>query len=83
MRNEIAEINAQVNEAKRGSNVQDLIAAREEACTNLLDRRDEALFAKAGKFLIDAVEQEYEQTQMPRVFERARAPFFFLYPSQL
>ncbi|MCH8913936.1 MAG: hypothetical protein IIA33_10265, partial [Planctomycetes bacterium] len=75
LRNEIAEINAQVNEAKRGSNVQDLIAAREEARTNLLDRRDEALFAKAGKFLIDAVEQEYEQTQMPRVFERARGHF--------
>jgi exonuclease SbcC len=75
LRDEIAEINAQVNEAKRGSNVQDLIASREEARTKLLDRRDEALFAKAGKFLIDAVEEEYEQTQMPRVFERARSHF--------
>ncbi len=75
LRNEIAEINAQVNEAKRGSNVQDLIAARDEARTKLLDRRDEVLFAKAGKFLIDAVEAEYEQTQMPRVFERARSHF--------
>jgi energy-coupling factor transporter ATP-binding protein EcfA2 len=75
LRNEIAEINAQVNEAKRGSNVQDLIAVRDEARTKLLDRRDEVLFAKAGKFLIDAVEAEYEQTQMPRVFERARSHF--------
>lgn len=75
LRNEIAEINAQVNEAKRGSNVQDLIAARNEARTKLLDRRDEVLFAKAGIFLIDAVEAEYEQTQMPRVFERARSHF--------
>ena len=75
LRDEIAEINAQVNEAKRGSNVQDLIASREDARTKLLDRRDEALFAKAGKFLIDAVEAEYEQTQMPRVFERARSHF--------
>ena len=75
LRNEVAEINAQVNEAKRGSNLQDLIASREEVRTKLLDRREEALFAKAGKFLIDAVEQEYEQTQMPRVFERARSHF--------
>jgi DNA repair protein SbcC/Rad50 len=75
LRNEIAEINAQVNQAKRGTNVQDLIAFREEARTKLQDRREEALFAKAGKFLLDAVEQEYEQTQMPRVFERARNHF--------
>jgi ABC-type Mn2+/Zn2+ transport system ATPase subunit len=75
LRNQIAEINAQVNEAKHGSNVQDLIAARDEARTKLIDRRDEVLFAKAGKFLIDAVEAEYEQTQLPRVFERARSHF--------
>jgi DNA repair protein SbcC/Rad50 len=75
LRNEIAEINAQVKEAKRGGNVQELIASREDARTKLLDRRDEALFARAGKFLIDSVEQEYEQTQMPRVFERARSHF--------
>lgn len=75
LRDEIAEINAQVNEAKRSSNVQDLIAVREEARGKLQDRRNEALFAKVGKFLIDAVEQEYEQTQMPRVLERARSHF--------
>ena len=75
LRDEIAEINAQVNEAKRGSNVQDLIASREEDRAKLMDRRDEALFAKAGKFLIDAVEEEFEQIQMPRVFERARSHF--------
>lgn len=75
LREEIAEINAQVNEAKRGNNVLDLIATREEARTRLADRRDEALFAKAGKFLIDAVEDEHEQTQTPRVFERARNHF--------
>ena len=72
---EIADINAKVNEARRGSNVQDLIAVRDEARTKLQDRRDEALFAKAGRFLIDAVEEEYEQTQLPRVFERSRNHF--------
>jgi DNA repair protein SbcC/Rad50 len=75
LRDQIAETNAQVNEAKRGTSVQDLIAIREEARMSLMDRRDQALFAKAGKFLIDAVEEEYEQTQMPRVFERARDHF--------
>ena len=71
LRGEIADINAQVNEAKRGSSLQDLIARREQARRELQDRRDEALFAEAGKFLVDAVEQEYEQNQMPRLFERA------------
>ena len=75
LRDEIADINAQVNEARSGSDVQDLIAVRDEARTKLQDRRDEALFAKAGKFLIDAVEEEYEQNQLPRVFERARNHF--------
>ena len=75
LRNEIAEINAQVNQARRGSSVQDLMAAREDAREELLNRRDEALFAEAGRFLIDGVEEEYEQTQLPRVFERARNHF--------
>ena len=75
LRDQIAEINAQVSEAKRGTSLQDLISKRDEARTKLQDRRDEALFSRAGKFLIDGVEQEYEQTQMPRVFERARSHF--------
>ena len=74
-RREIADIHAQVNEAKRGSNLQDLLGRREKARAELQDRRDEALFAGAGRFLVDAVEKEYEQNQMPRVFERARDLF--------
>ena len=75
LRNEIAEIEADVKQARRGSSVQDFIAVREEAREELLNRRDEALFAEAGRFLIDGVEEEYEQTQLPRVFERARNHF--------
>ena len=75
LRREIADINAQVNEAKRGNSLQDLIARRETARAELKNRRDKAIFAGAGKFLIDSVEREYEQTQMPRVFERARDHF--------
>lgn len=75
LRNEIADISSQVAATKRSSKLQELIAAREEARAKLAERREEALFAQAGKFLIDAVEEEYEQTQMPRVLERARDHF--------
>ena len=75
LQRDIAEIEAQVNEAKRSNNLQDLIAQRERARLALQDLRDKALFAEAGKFLVNAVEKEYEQNQMPRVFERARGHF--------
>ena len=72
---EIADIKARVNEAKRGSSLQDLITRRENARTNLKNRRDQAIFAEAGRFLVDTVEREYEQNQMPRVLDRARSHF--------
>ena len=75
LRGEIAEITARTNEVKSGSSVQDLIAVREDARARLADLRDEALYAKAGRYLVDAVEEEYEQTRMPRVLERARDHF--------
>ncbi len=75
LRSEIAEITASINEAKRGRALQDFIAVREEARAKLRDLRDETLYAKAGRFLIDGVEEEYEQTRMPRVLERARDHF--------
>ena len=75
LRRELADIEAQVKAAKRGSTLQDLIARRETTRAELEDCRDEALLAVAGRFLVDAVENEYEQSQMPRVFERARGHF--------
>lgn len=75
LRREIADVSAQVNEAKRGTSLQDLIARRENSRTELEHRRDEALFVGAGKFLMDEVEREYEATQMPRMFERASGHF--------
>ena len=75
LRREIAGLEAEVREARRGSGIQDLIARQEEARSELEERRDEAVFAAAGTFLLDSVEREYEQTQMPRVFERARGHF--------
>lgn len=75
LREDIAEIEAQVKEAKRGNDLQNLIARKEETRADLQDLRDEALFAEAGTFLVNAVEKEYEQNQMPRVLERARGHF--------
>ena len=75
LRREIADINARVSQAKRATSLQGLIARRENARAELNNRRDEAMFAEAGKFLIDAVEREHEQTQMPRVLERALGHF--------
>ena len=75
LRSDIADVTARMDQARRGNSVQDLIAAGEEARANLRDLRDEALFATAGDFLVGDVEQEYEQTRMPRVFERAREHF--------
>ena len=75
LQNDIAKIEAQVNETKSGSTLQELITLRENARSELQDQRDEVLVAEAGRFLVNAVEKEYEQNQMPRVFKRARDHF--------
>ena len=75
LRSEIAGVTAEKQQARRRTDVQNLIAAREEARATLRELRDKALFSTAGSFLIDDVEREYEQTRMPRVFERARDHF--------
>ena len=75
LRQQITDVKTQLNQARQGSDLQDLIAAREGARASLEELRDKALFAAAGDFLIEEIEQEYEQTRMPRVFERARQRF--------
>ena len=72
---EIERVELRMEQARESSTVQDLIAAQENARAKLRDLRDQAMFVEAGRFLIDEVEQEYEQTRMPRVFERARNHF--------
>ena len=72
---DIARVKAEEEQVRGGADMQNLIAVREEARARLRDVRDAALFATAGEFLIQEVEQEYEQSRMPRVFERARDHF--------
>lgn len=72
---EIGQVESAMEGARDSTTVQDLIAEQETARAKLRDLRDQRLFAEAGRFLIDEVEQEYEQNQMPRVFEHARNHF--------
>ncbi len=76
LRNEIAEITTRTDAARNGNGTQGLITVREETRAKLRDLRDDAVYARAGRFLIGAVEREFEHTRMPRVLERARDHFF-------
>ena len=75
LRDEIAAIRAEVGAATRGHALEDEIAQRDAAREALDERRSEALWAAAGSYLIERVEQEHERTQMPRVLQRARDLF--------
>lgn len=75
LQEKITTIKIDVNRAKDGSGLQDLIATQEKTRTTLSDCRDEVLYTKAGKFLIEAVDAEYRQRQIPLVFERAQRHF--------
>jgi DNA repair protein SbcC/Rad50 len=75
LRDEIAKINAEVAAAKSGHVIENLIATRGDVLINLYECRSKVIYANAGRFLMDSVEREYEQTQMPRVFDRARELF--------
>ncbi len=75
IREDIANINAEVNLAKGGHEIENLLTERDERLAQLNDRRDEALFAKAGSLIVEAVEQELQRNQMPGVLARAREYF--------
>lgn len=72
---EIAEINTLINAAKKGSSMQDLIAAREEKRVDLQEAREKELHARAVHFLINQVKSQYQEKRMPRLLERARDHF--------
>lgn len=71
----IGEINQSARSAREGHVLEDAIAKRNAVLRELGDRRDEALAAAAGKFLIDRVRIDHETNQMPRVLERAQHHF--------
>jgi len=75
LRNQIAEIGAEVKRAREGHDLEDALVKQGVALGQLEERRREALQAGAGRLLLDAVGREHETNQMPRVLERARELF--------
>ena len=75
LRDDIAGVTLRMKQARSGNALQELIAVQEAARSGLRDLRDKALFTAAGGFLLEEVEREFEQTRLPRVFERARDHF--------
>ena len=71
----IGEITSLARTARKGHDLEDAIVKRSAMLGELRDRRDEALAAAAGCFLIDGIRHEHEFSQMPRVLERARRHF--------
>jgi exonuclease SbcC len=71
----IGEITSLACTARKGHDLEDAIAKRSAMLGELRDRRDEALAAEAGGFLIDSIRHEHESSQLPRVLERARHHF--------
>jgi exonuclease SbcC len=75
LKQQIWEIERDARDAREGCRLEDAIAQKDAALRALRDRRDEALAARAGSFLVDSIRQEHETEQMPRVLERARERF--------
>jgi exonuclease SbcC len=64
-----------LEDAKFGNDVEELIHEQELAMQELDASRQEALKSIAGDFLMTLVENEHEKTQTPRVFNRAMELF--------
>lgn len=75
LRDQIAEIKADVRKAEEAHDVERLIETRDAAMAQLEEQRDVELFERVGQFLVHKVEQEHEKIQMPRVLLRARELF--------
>ena len=75
LRQDIARIGAEAAEVRRAHHLEEQLAAMEQARSTLLERRNEAMFAACGRFLVDSVEKEFESIRMPRLLEQTRRHF--------
>lgn len=75
LRDEIADINAEVKSAQSGHKITDLIEARDAALAELRAHVDQAIFKSAGRVLVGEVAREHEEKRLPRVLARARELF--------
>ncbi len=72
---DIREINTKVGLARLAHGQEDALAEHAELLSALQDAQNAAIRAAAGRFLLDSIKQEHENTQMPRVLKRARELF--------
>jgi hypothetical protein len=75
LHHQIAAIVEGVKRAREGHELEDLLASQSEALDELKAKRDQAMEAAAGSFLLAAVKQEHETNQLPDVLKRARELF--------
>ena len=68
---EITKIRTLVEQASKGRDLEQVRAARQRAADALRERYDEALFADAGAFLLDRIEDEHVHSSRPAVLRRA------------
>jgi len=67
----ITEIEGNIKRATEGNEVEDALFEYEKAAEALRQKRDEELFAAAGRLLLDELEEEYERESRPEVLKRA------------
>ncbi len=75
LQRELTTIHARLNEAGRDSRLERAMSDVDAARMSLEERYHEALFAEAAQFLLDIVEQEYQNKHEPEVLRDARERF--------
>ena len=68
-------IETELSEAARSTALENVLAGEATARAALAERREQALFATAGTFLLEAVERERDESSTPAVLRRAQELF--------
>lgn len=71
----IAQIETRLERARYGRELEEARAKHQAAEDSLRERLDEALFAKAGSFLLEQVEAEHVSSSRPEILRRAQEWF--------
>ncbi len=72
---QISDIESEVKRAREGHSIETALAERDGKLLILKDKRDEALTAHCGAFLLNRVRAKHEKDQLPEVFARAQEHF--------
>ncbi|HEX9794364.1 MAG TPA: AAA family ATPase [Planctomycetota bacterium] len=72
---DIGKIQERIGQARQGHRLEEALAAMRETQEGLGEAREVALLCEAGRFLLQDVEQEFEQESRPSVLRRAMKLF--------